>query len=96
MRRAGGRATIAATRDPAADTAHVETRQMNAPSRRIFYFYEKKTLQLFMFIVRGEILVRLCPFPTDKILSKSDGLVVNPSVRCSRKPCGPCDNRQRD
>lgn len=60
MRRAGGRATIAATRDPAADTAHAETRQMNAPSRRIFYFYEKKTLQLFMFIVRGEILVWLC------------------------------------
>lgn len=92
MRRAGGRAT----RDPAADTAQGETRQMNAPSRRIFYFYEKKTLQLFMFIVRGEILVRLCPLPTDKILSKSDGLVVNPSVRCSPKPCGPCDNRQRD
>lgn len=61
MRRAGGRAT----RDPAADTALGETRQMNAPSRRIFLFYEKKTLQLFMFIVRGEILVRLCPLPTD-------------------------------
>lgn len=96
MRRAGGRTAIAAARDRPADTGLGETRQMNAPGRRIFYVYEKKTLQLFMFIVRGEILERPCPLPSDKILSKSDGLAVNPSVRCLRKLCGPSDNLLSD